>query len=174
MHILKVRDIETECDSDGEDMTKNQKLLGICVIIPLLTGILSGWLSRTSMETYNGLAKPFLSPPAWVFPVVWTLLYIAMGVASYLVIQNGTTNAERAIMLYIAQLVFNFCWPLIFFNLEWYFVAFLWLLVLWGLILAMYIEFDKINKKAGWLILPYLAWVTFAAYLNFAVFLLNS
>ena len=154
-------------------MKAEWKKLLICIAIPLAVGLVSGWLTRDSMQTFSEMNQPPLSPPGWLFPIVWTILYILMGIASYLVVRKGAENAEKAIMLYIAQLAFNFCWSLIFFNLEWYLFAFLWLLVLWGLILATIFAFREISRAAALLMIPYLVWVTFAGYLNFGIYLLN-
>ncbi len=124
------------------------------------------------METFQSLNKPALSPPGWLFPVVWTVLYILMGIASYLVLTSGQPN-RAALTVYGIQLVFNFFWSIIFFNLESYLFAFIWLVFLWILIFTTMILFYRISKPAGYLLLPYLLWVTFAGYLNFCIYLLN-
>ena len=124
------------------------------------------------METFQSLNKPALSPPGWLFPVVWTVLYILMGIASYLVLTSGQPN-RAALTVYGIQLVFNFFWSIIFFNLESYLFAFIWLVFLWILIFTNMILFYRISKPAGYLLLPYLLWVTFAGYLNFCIYLLN-
>ena len=127
------------------------------------------------METFQSLNKPPLAPPGWLFPVVWTILFVLMGIASYLVLTAGkdrlTTRA--ALTVYGIQLAVNFFWPVIFFNLGSYLFAFLWLILLWVLILATAILFYQLSKPAAWLLIPYLIWVTFAGYLNFGVFILN-
>lgn len=149
------------------------KKLLICIAIPLAVGSLSALLTRNSMEVFEAVSKPELSPPGWLFPLVWTTLYILMGIASYLVLTSEKPN-HIALTVYGIQLVFNFFWSIIFFNLELYWFAFLWLIVLWLLILETAILFYDISKPAGYLMLPYLLWVTFAGYLNFAIFLLNQ
>lgn len=150
------------------------KPLAISLAISLGTGGLSALLTKDAMKRYALVDQPPLSPPGWVFPVVWTVLFILMGVAAYLVwIENGPER-DRLLTLYAAQLVFNFFWTLIFFNGEKYALAFVWLLILWGLILATLLTFRKKNKTAGNLLIPYLAWVTFAAYLNAGVWYLNG
>ncbi len=148
------------------------KNLITCLAIPLAVGSLSSLLTRNSMETFSALTKPGLAPPGWLFPVVWTILYILMGIASYLVLTSGKPN-DKALTTYGMQLVFNFFWPIIFFNLELYLFAFIWLVILWLLILKTTILFYQISKPAGYLMVPYLLWVTFAGYLNFAIYLLN-
>lgn len=143
----------------------------IAILIPLIVGGISAFLTRSAMQEYEKLPKPAVSPPAWIFPVVWTILYILMGIASYLIYQqiNTNKNVRQALRLYGLQLFFNFGWSILFFNLEAYFIAFLWLLALWVLIWFTLLAFYSINKKAAWLLVPYLVWVTFAGYLNFAV-----
>ena len=148
------------------------KKLIVCILIPLAVGGLAALLTRGSMAAFAALKQPPLSPPGWLFPVVWTILYILMGVASYLVLVSGKPN-DAALTVYAVQLVFNFCWSLIFFNFELYLFAFVWLLALWLLILCTMLLFFRISKPAGYLMLPYLAWVMFAGYLNLGIYLLN-
>lgn len=120
------------------------------------------------------LNQPPLSPPAWLFPVVWTLLYTLMGIASYLVaVSEKTYRARTALTVYGVQLAFNFFWSLIFFNLHAYLFAFVWLVLLWLLIIITTVLFYQISRPAGYLLIPYLLWVTFAGYLNLAIALLN-
>lgn len=149
------------------------KPLIISLCIPLLVGGLSGLLTMGSMETYQNLNQPPLSPPGVVFPIVWGVLFLLMGISSYLVYVSDSKNKKAALAVYAVQLIFNFVWSLIFFNLHAYLFAFIWLCVLWLLILAMVIIFYRINKTAGLLQLPYLLWVAFAGYLNLGIFLLN-
>ena len=119
--------------------------------------------------------KPPLSPPAFLFPIVWTILYILMGISAYLIIKSDANLEEKtkALKIYIYQLIVNFLWPIFFFNLKWYFFSFLWILLLWVLIIVMIREFSRISKTAGYLLVPYLLWVTFATYLTFAIWVLN-
>ncbi|MCI9449379.1 MAG: tryptophan-rich sensory protein [Clostridiales bacterium] len=148
------------------------KKLILCIAIPLAVGGLSALLTRGSMEIFQSLNKPTLSPPGWLFPIVWTILYILMGIASYLVLTSEKTN-RSALTVYGIQLVFNFFWSIIFFNLEAYLFSFIWLIILWILIFITMIMFFGISEPAGYLLLPYLLWVTFAGYLNFYIYLLN-
>ena len=148
------------------------KNLITCLAIPLAVGSLSALLTQNSMATFNSITKPGLSPPGWLFPVVWTILYILMGIASYLVLTSGKPN-DNALTIYTIQLVFNFFWSIIFFNLELYLFAFIWLVLLWLLILITTLLFYQISKPAGYLMIPYLLWVTFAGYLNLSIYLLN-
>ena len=156
-------------------MQVNKGLLAKCIAIPLLVGGLASFLTRGGMGVFMQLNQPPLSPPGWVFGVVWTILYILMGVSSYLVIQSGAEEEEinKALSVYVYQLVVNFLWPTFFFNFGWFFFAFLWLVLLWVLVFIMIRRFYNISKLAGILQIPYLIWLTFAAYLNLGVWLLN-
>lgn len=151
------------------------KELIIAILIPLAVGGISAFLTRGGMETFKALEKPPLSPPGWLFPVVWTVLYILMGIASYLIYSSTKSKADKflALGLYAFQLFFNFFWSVIFFNLERYLFAFIWLFILWLLILMTILAFRGISKPAAWLLVPYLLWVTFAGYLNLGIYLLN-
>lgn len=157
-------------------MPKNCKALMICLAVPLAVGGLSTLLTREGMERFKTAAKPPLTPPDWLFPVVWTVLFILMGLASYLVWKSGGSrrNVRTALSIYGAQLAFNFCWSIIFFDLEMYLFAFFWLVALWGLILAVTVLFHQHSPAAAYLMVPYLLWVAFAGYLNMGVYLLND
>ena len=151
------------------------KQLFLCVAIPLTVGGLSALLTRSGMEQFATLRQPPLSPPGWLFPVVWTLLYTLMGIASCIVLSSGKPRAavRTALAVYGTQLIVNFFWSIIFFNMERYLFAFGWLLLLWVLILLTILLFRALSKTAARLMVPYLLWVTFAGYLNFGVWLLN-
>ncbi len=151
----------------------NVKHLAISLAISIGTGILSGLLSMGAMENFEKTVKPPLTPPGFLFPIVWFILFTLMGISSYIIYESSAENRNRALTIYGIQLAVNFIWPLLFFNLEAYFISFIWILLLWVLIILMIIEFSKISKAAAWLQVPYLLWVTFAAYLNFGIFLLN-
>lgn len=154
---------------------KNRKGLILCLLIPLLTGALSAFLTRNAMEQFEQLSKPLLSPPGWLFPVVWTILYLMMGAASYLIWKSGGPRraVSEALTLYGVQLGFNFLWSILFFNMGRYLFAFFWLVALWFLILAAALRFYRLSKPAGYLMIPYLLWVAFAGYLNLGVYLMN-
>ena len=156
-------------------MTIKLKPLLINLFIPLAVGGLSALFTMNSMENFERLKQPMLSPPGWLFPVVWTILYTLMGIAAYLVTVSNATQKEKrtAFIVYGAQLFFNFLWSIIFFNRGDFLFAFIWLVALWALIIANIILFYRISKPAGLLLVPYLLWVTFAGYLNFAIYLLN-
>ena len=148
---------------------KNWKVYLVAIILTLLVGALSGFISMGGMETYATLEKPFLSPPAWLFPVVWTILFVLMGVG----VARVYLKTERVPRIYIIQLFFNFLWPIVFFNLEAYFFAFIWLIALLVLVIIMAIQFYNVDKLAGLLQIPYILWLIFAGYLNFMVYMLN-
>ena len=150
------------------------KKLIVCLLIPLAVGGLATLLSG-GMSGYQSFNQPPLSPPGWVFPVVWTILYLLMGYASYRVLVSGAEpeKIRRALTFYGAQLALNFLWPIVFFGFELYLAAFFILIALWVLIFLTMRAFTKIDGKAADLLLPYLLWVTFAGYLNLGVYLLN-
>lgn len=146
----------------------------ICWAIPLAVGGLAALLSG-GMGSYKVMNQPPLSPPGWVFPIVWTILYLLMGEASYRVLTSGEDMVliRSALKVYAVQLALNFLWPLVFFGAEMYLLAFIILIALWVAIFITLRQFSAIDETAGNLLLPYLLWVTFAGYLNFGVFLLN-
>lgn len=147
----------------------NWKTLVISVAVSLGTGIVSALLSGAGMQQYRTLYKPPLAPPGWLFPVVWTILYVLMGTAAWLVYETEGAAAKQALVLYGIQLVLNGGWSIIFFGRQAYFLAFAWLLLLWFFIYLTVKEFLQINRLAGILMIPYLIWVTFAGYLNLAI-----
>lgn len=145
-----------------------------CLAIPLLTGALSGFLTQNEMKSFSQLKQPPLSPPGWLFPTVWIILYILMGFACYLVWSAPKSQSRsQGLVFYGIQLVVNFLWPLFFFNAKWYFFAFGWLLLLWYLVFTTQKKFRAAAPKSGNLLIPYLLWLTFAGYLNLAIAILN-
>ena len=154
---------------------KNTKALLLCLAIPLLAGGLGALLAGGFGDSYGGMFKPLLSPPGWVFPIVWTALYLLMGYASFLVLTSDASapRRHRALTAYGVQLALNALWPLFFFRLGWYTFAFVWLLLLIAAVLLCRVLFRYIDKRAGDLLLPYLIWLFFAAYLNLGVAILN-
>ena len=144
------------------------------IAIPLAIGGVSALISMKAMESFADLNQPPLSPPAWLFPVVWSILYVLMGISAYIVsISDKPAREKTALTVYYVQLFFNFLWSILFFNLKAYLFAFIWLVILFVLIIVTAYLFYGINKKAGYLMIPYILWVCFAGYLNFAIFLLN-
>lgn len=155
-------------------MKINWKRLLINLGIPLAVGGVSALISG-GMGQYKIMNQPPLSPPGWIFPVVWTILYLLMGYAAYRVQVSGKSQEEirKATRLYAAQLALNFLWTPVFFGLQWYLVAFFLLVALWVMIYLTMQAFSKIDETAGDLLIPYILWVTFAGYLNLGVYLLN-
>lgn len=138
-------------------------------------GFLSGWLTREGSQLYSQtIVKPPLSPPAMVFPIVWGILFVLMGIgAARIYLAEPSPARTRSLRIFLLQLAFNFFWSILFFNFQVFGIALIWLLVLWGLILWMIFSFRQVDPPAAWLQVPYLLWVTFAAYLNFGVWRLN-
>jgi len=151
------------------------KTLLPCLAIPLAVGGLSAWLTKDAMAEFARLRQPPLSPPGWAFPIVWSILFLLMGYASYRALTSPAPRPQvrRALVLYGVQLAFNFGWSLIFFLAGAYLFALIWLVALWGLILWTLLLFSRLDRCAGWLLVPYLAWVSFAGYLNFGIWMLN-
>ena len=142
------------------------------ILIPVLVGGIVGILISGSMD-YNVLEKPFLSPPSILFPIVWTILYILMGV-SYGIIKDKVLMDSETKFIYYLQLFVNAIWPIIFFVLKWRLFAFIWILLLDVLVIVMLTNFYNKNKLAGLLQIPYLIWILFASYLNLAFYVLNG
>lgn len=153
----------------------NRKTYAFWIVLSEAVGILSGLLSRGAMQNFNEMVtQPPLSPPAVLFPIIWTILYALMGIgAARIRLTPPSPERNRGINLFIAQLIVNFFWSPIFFNAQAYGFAFLWLLLLWALVLWMILTWRRIDPLAAKLQIPYLIWLTFAAYLNFGVWLLN-
>ena len=156
-------------------MRINKRLLFICIAIPLIVGGVSALLTKNSMEMFEILKKPPLSPPGWLFPVVWTILYTLMGISSYLVIVSDAERDDKtdALRLYGYQLVVNFLWSTFFFHFQWYLFSLLWLILLWILVFFMIRKFADVNKFAAYMNISYLLWITFAGYLNAGIWWLN-
>ena len=159
------------------NMTRKRRWLPLAaaIALPLATGALSAFLTRDGMRLFASLRQPPLSPPAWLFPVVWTILYILMGLASWLVWGAGASEArrDRALTVYGLSLAANFLWPILFFTMEAWLPAFVLLVLLWLLVLACAVLFGCIAPRAGKLLIPYLLWLSFAGDLNLGVRLLN-
>ena len=145
------------------------------LFIPLLVGGISAALSRQGMSMYATMEKPPLSPPAWVFSVAWTILYLMMGLAAYFVIESehNTQAKAMALIIYALQLAMNFMWSIMFFNWGAYLAAFVWLIVMWAMVIVCAVRFYSISKIATYLFIPYILWLTFAAYLNMGAYVLQ-
>ena len=145
----------------------------ICIAIPLIVGIISSFLTKDAQMSFNQMNKPPLSPPGWLFPIVWTILYIVMGIASYLIMTSTDESKFYGIILYFSQLVFNFMWSIIFFRVHAYWFAAIWLALLIMLIVALMVNTLKYSMPAMFMLLPYLLWCCFAMYLNIGIAVRN-
>lgn len=151
------------------------KVYGTFQLITLSVGILSSLLTNMGMDNYRIIQKPPLTPPEIVFPIVWTILFILMAIGAARVwLTDNSRLRNQSILVYFIQLLFNFFWSVLFFNFQSYGFAFIWIIGLWLLIILMTVKFYQADKIAGLLQLPYLLWVTFAAYLNLMVYQLNK
>ena len=159
----------------GDTMKRTWKTYAFWILLSVGIGALSGFLSREGAATFSETVnQPPLSPPAWLFPVVWSILYVLMGIsATRISLAPDSTQKKQGLNLYIIQLVLNFFWSLIFFNLQAYGLAFVWLVALWITVFLMILSFRKADPVAALLQIPYLIWLTFAGYLSFAVWQLN-
>lgn len=158
-------------------MMKKQpwKVYVFWILLSEAVGALSGWISRSGMERYSEtVIQPALSPPMFLFPIVWGILFALMGIsAARISLSPESKSRDLGLNLFVAQLVVNFFWSPIFFNAQAFGLAFGWLMLLWVLVLTMILVFRKVDPLAAWLQLPYLAWLTFAAYLSYGVWMLN-
>ena len=169
-------EIESAYQEKHQRQNRITLTLLLCLAVPLVTGGLAALITMGSMDAYmEAVRQPKLSPPPALFPIVWTVLYLLMGVSSYLVCSAPVPQPARrqALLPYALQLFFNFVWPLLFFRQQAFLPAFFWLAALWALVLWMILAFRKVSRTAAWLQVPYLLWLTFAGYLNLAVWLLN-
>lgn len=156
-------------------MTKLLQLIA-SLILPLGVGALAGIATSSAVrDWYPGLAKPAFNPPAWVFGPVWTVLYVLMGITLYLIWREGWHRPEVrvAVILFLAQLGLNGAWSILFFGLHSPALALLDIAALWGFIVATVVASWRVVPLAGVLLLPYLAWVSFAAVLNASIWWLN-
>lgn len=149
----------------------NLKIYTKSILIPLILGSVVGFIISSFMD-YGSLNKPFLAPPSIVFPIVWTILYVLMGI-SYGFLDSNSLVDTKVNSIYYWQLFVNLLWPIVFFVFKWRLFAFLWILLLALLIIVMIFRFYEKNKFAGLLQIPYLLWTLFATYLNFSIYILN-
>lgn len=159
--------------TDWKGLWIKYKPIILQVVLALLAGGLASLLGGDTAPLYERLVSPPLSPPGWVFPVVWTVLYVLMGVAAGLVVKSGDVDSGKAMAMYYLQLALNVLWPLIFFRFEWISFAAVWLLLLTAAVYVTWRRFRDINAMAGWLLVPYLLWCLFALYLNIGFAVLN-
>lgn len=157
-------------------MIKKLKPYIISILLTLAIGGLASLLTSSNADVYHNLNRPALAPPPILFPIVWSLLYILMGIGVgqvYTLRSSAPKSASCGIKLYIIQLVMNFLWTIIFFNTQAFLFAFIWLALLWIFIILMIFKFKEVSPAAAYLQIPYILWVTFAGYLNFMIYLLN-
>lgn len=144
------------------------------IVLSEAVGALSGFLSRNGMDVYGQINQPSIAPPAIIFPIVWTILYALMGIsAARIWLSQNSSERTQGLRVFFLQLAVNFFWSLIFFNLQSFGFALLWLILLWLLVLFMILTFAETDRLAALLQIPYLLWLTFAAYLNYMVWILN-
>lgn len=151
---------------------KNSIYLILSILIAIGFGGI-GALLGGSMSLFDNLLKPSFAPPAMLFPIVWVILYILMGISAFYIYQSDSKYKKTSLMLYFIQLVFNAIWSMIFFRFQNFLFAFVWLLILLALVILMQIYFYKTNKLAFYLQIPYVLWLVFALILNYSVYMLN-
>ena len=154
-------------------MQRHKKIYGLSVLLAVGVGGLSGFLSRNGMKEYAALRRPPLSPPGAAFPIVWTILFILMGIGAAMVWLTRGAERGRALAVYGLQLAVNFFWSILFFREGLRLLAFFWLLLLTGLVAVMIRLFARVNRTAAWLQIPYFLWLCFAGYLNLGIWWLN-
>lgn len=152
---------------------KNKKNYILFISVSVLTGLFSALLTRNNMNIYDKISTPPLSPPGILFPIVWTILYILMGISAARIYTANNNKWNSSLSVWSVQLIVNFLWSILFFNYQAFLLSFIWLVLLLILIMIMIILFYKNDKAAGLIQIPYFLWVTFAGYLNFAIYLLN-
>lgn len=156
----------------GDFMKINIRAFLISILIPVFLGSIVGFLTASSNH-YTNLVLPKFAPPTILFPIVWTILYILMGISSYLIYQSNDPKKINALFVYGGQLFTNLLWSFLFFTFRQYLLAFFWILLLIGLVIVMILKFREINKISAYLQIPYLLWLVFAGILNLFVFFLN-
>ena len=152
---------------------KKAKPYILSILIALAVGGLSTLLTLPNMDLYAEINQPPLAPPSFLFPVVWTALYILMGVSAALVYTTWKKDRDNALFIYAVSLVLNFFWSIFFFNMRSFIAAFVILVLLWVSIVITILKYYRIDRAAALLQLPYLLWVTFAGYLNLTIALIN-
>lgn len=172
MNMYKKFIIVAAISIDVDNIMKNYLKLAISIVIPFIASAIGGFFTVTSIDSwYSALSKPFFNPPNWIFGPVWTLLYLLMGIALYLVWVKR--NDMKAFILFGVQLVLNALWSIFFFGLQNPLLAFIEIIFLWAAIFMTIMYFYSIKKVAAYMLIPYILWVTFAAILNFYIMILN-
>ena len=151
---------------------KNIWKLVLSILIPLVIGVVGSMLGG-SMALFDNIEKPWFAPPAILFPIVWSILYILMGISSYLVYKSDSQYKKTSLIIYAVQLILNALWSMIFFRFENFLLAFVWLVILTGVVILMMYYFYKADKRAFYLQIPYLLWLIFATILNYSIYTLN-
>ncbi len=150
-------------------------IYGIFILLTQAVGGLSGFLTRDGMKQISQMPQSVLTPPSWVFPVAWGILYTLMAVGAARVwMRPQSEEREKGLWLYVFQLAMNFFWSIFYFNMQAFGFSLIWLVGLWIVILLMTLSFRKVDKWAAWLQIPYLIWVAFAGYLNFVMWRING
>lgn len=152
---------------------KKYKYIILNIAISLGIGGLSAFFTMNSMDIYQNINRPKLAPPGYIFPIVWTILYVLMGISSYLIHRSNHKNKETALIIYYFQLLINFSWPIFFFNYQNFLLALAILFILNILVIILIKVTYSINHLASYLLIPYLIWILFALYLNFWIFINN-
>lgn len=154
---------------------KNILLFAVCIAIPVMVGLGSGYITKDNMVVFDAIRKPLLTPPAFVFPIAWSILYVLMGIASFVAIINCWDGSQRvAVMIpYVIQLILNFAWSLIFFNMQNYGLALVCLALMWIMIVRTMMSFSTVSILSTWFLFPYILWVSFALYLNLMIVIMN-
>ena len=151
---------------------KNFKILIICILIPNLAGIIGSLLGNASMG-FEQIIKPSFTPPGFIFPIVWIILYTLMGISSYIIYSSDSESKNDALFVYGIQLLLNSLWTFFFFNLNWFLFSFIWLLAILIFSIIMVVKFYHINKTAAFLQIPYILWLIYAGLINLGVYILN-
>ena len=151
---------------------KNIWHIVLSILIPLVIGF-AGSMLGGSMALFDNIEKPWFAPLAILFPIVWSILYILMGISSYLVYKSNSEYKKTALIIYAIQLILNALWSIIFFRFENFLLAFIWLVILTGVVILMMYYFYKSDKRAFYLQIPYLLWLIFATILNYSIYTLN-
>ena len=163
--------------STSDDFTiwnsKTIATLIICILIPIVVGAVSALLTQDAMGSFSLMNKPPFAPPAWLFPIAWTFLYALMGGASFFIYESTSPARDMGLWIYVVQLAVNFAWSLIFFRLDAYAFAAVWLAALIVLIFALLVNTAKTAPVAMLMLVPYAAWCCFALYLNIGIVILN-
>lgn len=153
-------------------MKINIKKLIINILIPVFLGSFIGFLT-SKYNNYNELKLPIFAPPSYIFPIMWTILYILLGISSYIIVESNSSDKKDALFIYGTQLFINLFWSIWFFIFKFYLISYIWILLLIGFIYVMIKKFYSINKPSAYIQIPYLLWTIFASILNISIYILN-